>query len=96
MLSNGMLYYEVSGEGLFAWRSEFCVDDFVFGESGTGGTGGTGGTAEFSGIKCGSSIDDFLSAEDLARAANNGTDLGRRSRTDATRRRTIKLSVGQS
>ena len=89
LLSNGMLYYEVSGEGLFAWRSEFCVDDFVFGESG-------GGTAEFSGIKCGSSIDDFLSVEDLARTANNGTDLGRRSRTDATRRRTIKLSVGQS
>ena len=91
MLSNGMLYYEVSGEGLFAWRSEFCVDDFVFGES---GGGGTGGTAEFSGIKCGSSIDDFLSAEDLARAANNGTDLGRRSRMDADA--TDNLTVGRS
>ena len=69
MLSNGMLYYEKSGEGLGAWRSEFCVDDFIFDGATT--------AAVFSGIKCGSSIYDFLSAEELATAANNGTDLGR-------------------
>ena len=46
LLSNGMLYYEVCGEGLLAWRSEFCVDDFVFGD------GEGDGGAVFSGIKC--------------------------------------------
>ena len=71
MLSNGMLYYEKSGEGLGAWRSEFCVDDFIFDGA------ATATAAVFSGIKCGSSIYDFLSAEELATAANNGTDLGR-------------------
>ena len=48
MLSNGMLYYEESGEGLGAWRSEFCVDDFVFGGD------SESATVVFSGIKCGS------------------------------------------
>ena len=47
LLSNGMLYYEVCGEGLLAWRSEFCVDDFVLGDGGQ-----DGGGAVFSGIKC--------------------------------------------
>ena len=50
LLSNGMLYYEVCGEGLLAWRSEFCVDDFVLGDGQDGG--GEGGGAVFSGIKC--------------------------------------------
>ena len=69
MLSNGMLYYEVSGEGLFAWRSEFCVDDFVFGDS-------SSDVVIFSGVKCAtdSSLNDFLNIEELARVANNGTD----------------------
>ena len=51
LLSNGMLYYEVCGEGLLAWRSEFCVDDFVLGDDGQDGGEG-GGKAVFSGIKC--------------------------------------------
>ncbi len=81
LLSNGMLFYE----GLGAWKSEFCVDNFI---------NGGGDEVFFSGLKCAGSLEDLVATQDFANDPDTVLCYGEEMQRFTARFRQAYLACG--